>query len=65
MNFSSPLFVFVKFWELYKKHLAVNFIKVSKVRGWGKIAPDRVRAGMLKWSGKVGLGKVLLSCNSK
>ena len=28
-------------------------------------APGRVREGMLNWSGKVRLGKVLSSCNSK
>ena len=44
LNFSGPEFVFAKFWEVLKKHLAANLIlKGIWVRGWVKMAPGKAR----------------------
>ena len=45
-NFNGPEFVFAKFSEVLKNHLAANLIlKLIWVKGWGKMAPGKVREG--------------------
>ena len=57
---------FAQFWEILKKHLAANLKKESRLgagvrlpsEGQGAEPPAGLVKGIIKWSGKVGLGKV-------
>ena len=65
LNLSGPEFICAKFWEVLKKSSGSLFN--FRIRGWGKVAPGRAKVsapaglekGMLNWSGKVRLGKVM------